>query len=103
MYRRGRQGVALWQEATFALAIHAAMRADALLDHGDMDGVAVWKRILKAVDELLADGYPETPNLALGFDGIFRHLKYRAASNVVSFCVFSPNFCGYSSNLAASR
>ena len=34
--------------------IHVAMRADVLLDHGDMDGVAVWKRILKAMDELLA-------------------------------------------------
>ena len=39
--------------------IHAAMRADALLDHGDMVGVAVWKRILKAVDELLAKERPE--------------------------------------------
>ena len=33
--------------------IHAAMRADELLDKGDMDGCAVWKRILAAVQELL--------------------------------------------------
>lgn len=33
--------------------IHAAMRADQLLDGGDLDGQAVWKRILKAVEELL--------------------------------------------------
>ncbi len=35
--------------------IHAAMRADELLGTGDVDGRAVWLRILKAVEELLAD------------------------------------------------
>lgn len=29
------------------------MRADAMLEVGDMDGLAAWKRILKAVEELL--------------------------------------------------
>ena len=32
--------------------VHAAMRADAMLDKGDLDGYAVWKRILRAVGEL---------------------------------------------------
>ena len=32
--------------------IHAAMRADAMLDFGDLDGFSVWKRILRAVEEL---------------------------------------------------
>ena len=32
--------------------IEAAMRADALLDAGDLDDYAVWKRILRAVGEL---------------------------------------------------
>ncbi len=32
--------------------IHAAMRADELLEAGDPDGCAVWKRILRAVEEL---------------------------------------------------
>ncbi len=32
--------------------IHAAMRADALLEAGDLEGVAVWKRILRTVEEL---------------------------------------------------
>ena len=32
--------------------IHAAMRADAMLDKGDLNGYAVWKRILRAVEEL---------------------------------------------------
>ena len=32
--------------------IHAATRADAMLDKGDLDGCAVWKRILWAVEEL---------------------------------------------------
>jgi hypothetical protein len=33
-------------------AIEAAMRADAMLDKGDLDGYAVWRRILRAVEEL---------------------------------------------------
>ncbi len=32
--------------------IHAAMQADALLEAGDLDGLAVWKRVLRAVEEL---------------------------------------------------
>ncbi len=28
------------------------MRADAMLEAGDLDGYAVWKRIIKAVEEL---------------------------------------------------
>ncbi len=32
--------------------IEAAMRADAMLDKGDLDGYAVWKRVLRAVEEL---------------------------------------------------
>ncbi len=30
----------------------AAMRADAMLEAGDLDGYAVWRRILRAVEEL---------------------------------------------------
>ena len=33
--------------------IHAGMRADAMLDKGDLDGYAVWRRILRAMEELL--------------------------------------------------
>ena len=32
--------------------IHAAMRADTMLEAGDLDGYAVWKQILRAVEEL---------------------------------------------------
>ncbi len=32
--------------------IEAAMRADAMLEKGDLEGCAVWKRILRAVEEL---------------------------------------------------
>jgi len=32
--------------------IHAAMRADAMLESGDLDGYAVWRRVLRAVGEL---------------------------------------------------
>ncbi len=31
--------------------IHAAMRADAMLEAGDLGGYAVWKRILRAMEE----------------------------------------------------
>ncbi len=36
--------------------IHAAMQADAMLESGDLDGYAVWKRILRAVEELQISG-----------------------------------------------
>jgi len=39
--------------------IRAAMRHDELLDQGDVDGVLVWGRIVKAVRELLAEIVPE--------------------------------------------
>ncbi len=32
--------------------IQAAMRADAMLEKGDLDGYAAWKQILRAVEEL---------------------------------------------------
>ncbi len=32
--------------------IQAAMRVDAMLDKGDLDGFSVWKRVLWAVEEL---------------------------------------------------
>ena len=35
-------------------SIEAAMRADALLEQGDMDGRAVWLRIIAAIKELEA-------------------------------------------------
>ena len=38
--------------------IHAAMRHDEMLEAGDVDGCAVWKRIIKAVDELLSEEKP---------------------------------------------
>ncbi len=33
-------------------AFHAAMEADRLLEKGNVDGCAVWKRIVKAVEEI---------------------------------------------------
>ena len=39
-------------------AIHAAMRVDELLEASDLDGYTVWKRVLKAVEELLDRGPP---------------------------------------------
>ncbi len=32
--------------------IHTAMRADAMLEAGDLEGCAVFKRVLRAVEEL---------------------------------------------------
>ncbi len=44
--------------------IHAAMRADALLDKGDLEGQAALKRVLRAVEEMLRTEPPpgETTN-----------------------------------------
>ncbi len=33
--------------------IHAAMNADAMLERDDMDGRAVWLRVVRAAEELL--------------------------------------------------
>ena len=38
--------------------ILAAMRADQLMEAGDMEGRAVWVRIMKAIKELQAKGHP---------------------------------------------
>ena len=38
--------------------IHTAMRADELMETGDMEGKAVWLRIVKAVEELLSEERP---------------------------------------------
>ena len=42
-----------------AADIEAAMRADECLSAGDMEGEAVWLRIVKAVEELLANERPD--------------------------------------------
>ncbi len=33
-------------------ALEAAKRADAMLEKGDLEGLAVWKRIVRAVEEI---------------------------------------------------
>ncbi len=45
------------QHGDEALA-HAAMRADKMAADGDMEGRAVWRRVVKAVDELQAKERP---------------------------------------------
>ncbi len=42
-----------------AADIEAAMRADERLAAGDMDGEAVWLRIVKAIAELLSEERPD--------------------------------------------
>ncbi len=46
-------------------AIHAAMRADELIEAGDMEGEAVWLRIVKAIEELLSEERPDDAELGL--------------------------------------
>ena len=43
--------------------IEAAMRADAMLEAGKLDGYGVWKRILRAVEELLSEERPRGTTL----------------------------------------
>ena len=38
--------------------IEAAMRADELMEAGDMEGVTVWLRIVKAIEELQSEERP---------------------------------------------
>ena len=42
-----------------AADIEAAMRADGCLAAGDMEGEAVWLRIVKAIAELLSEERPD--------------------------------------------
>ena len=49
-----RSAALLMREHGEDAVIEAAMRADALLDKGDMDGRAVWMRIIAAIKELKA-------------------------------------------------
>ena len=39
-------------------AIHAAMRVDAMLEMGDLDGRRVWLRVLRTIEDLLAKEAP---------------------------------------------
>ncbi len=43
--------------------IEAAMRADELLEVGDLDGCAVFKRVLRAVEEMLSKERPPGASL----------------------------------------
>ncbi len=47
-----RSASVLIREHGAGAALEAAQRADALLASGDMDGCAVWKRIVAAVEEI---------------------------------------------------
>ncbi len=47
-----RSAHALIQQHGEAAAIEAAMKADAMLDKGDLDGAAVWRRIVAAINEM---------------------------------------------------
>ena len=60
----------IWRSANLLVKQHgadapieAAMRADAMLEAGDLDGYAVWKRILRAVEEL--QGSAPGPDIAV--------------------------------------
>ena len=39
--------------------IEAAMMADKMLEDGDLDGLATWNRIIRAIDELLSNERPK--------------------------------------------
>jgi hypothetical protein len=60
----------IWRSANLLVKQHgedapieAAMRADAMLEAGDLDGCAVWKRILRAVEELRSEERPKSATL----------------------------------------
>ena len=39
--------------------IEAAMQADKMLEQGDLDGLATWNRILRAIEELRTGNRPK--------------------------------------------
>jgi len=47
-----RSAHALIQQHGEAAAIEAAMKADALLDKGDLDRTAVWRQIVVAINDI---------------------------------------------------
>ena len=49
----------LIREHGVGAVIEAALEADKMLDRGDPDGLATWKRIIKAIDVLQAKDRPE--------------------------------------------
>ncbi len=49
---RGGSAISLIDHHGEDAGIEAAMRADAMLEKGDLDGKRAWLRIMKAVDEL---------------------------------------------------
>ena len=49
IWRAAHMMIGLYQEDA---SLRAAMRADGLLEQGDMDGFFVWKRIARAIDDL---------------------------------------------------
>ncbi len=53
-----------------AADIEAAMRADERLAAGDMEGRAVWLRIVKAIEELLSEERPEDAELHYLMDSL---------------------------------
>ena len=49
----------IWRTAAFVLREHgdsaranAAQRADALYDKGDLDGFIVWRKVIRAIEQL---------------------------------------------------
>ena len=62
------EDIDIWRAAAHMLklygadaAITAAMRADALLDQGDAEGFAVWKRVVSAIGQLERDRGADEP------------------------------------------
>ena len=50
-----RSAHALIQQHGDAAAIEAAMKADSMLDKGDLDGAAVWRQIVTAISDIQRD------------------------------------------------
>ena len=54
MIAKFRKSIALIKQHGDDARVHAAQMADKMLDKGDLDGLEVWLRILRANDELLS-------------------------------------------------
>ena len=68
---------------------HTAMRADAMLEKGDLDGYLVFKRVVKAAEEFLSKERPDGATLIKTLEETL--LSFRLSS---MNCIASSNWEG---------
>ncbi len=82
-----------------AAAIEAAMKADAMLDKGDLEGAAVWRRIVAAINDLQREGSVKlTPERECLDDRFHRYKNSRIGATAFTL-ILSSKPLGFISGL----